>query len=765
MSNPFRSLGRIYSSFGLVEQSQIVASTAVVVAMMTIVGAHFFIGEKLQWLDFVSITTVGIIGFVSVIFSLKYGRQLEEQRRELLALNTIAEAVNHSVELEYVLQSALQKVAELLEADFGWMYLVENDILILKHQQGTTEKFFPICASIHNAEFQWITKPFRQNGRTVKQDNLTPESLKEEGLQAWASTPLERQGKFAGMLILGTKNGMQFKEKQLNLLKAFGNQISIALQNAYLFSHVRESEQQYADLYEHSPDIYHSVRRDGIIVSCNVTESEVLGYSKDEIIGKPLAKLYPVAYLDQVRTHLRRLFEMGEELHGVEEQMRKKDGSVIDVSVSTSLVHDAEGLPVLVRMVARDITEKKKMEHQILHAQKIDSIGNIAGGIAHDFNNILASILGAASIMKRKLKETDRWFPHVDLMENASRRGAALTRQLLTFARKSNVHMRPLDLNVVVQETLRLFEASIPKTINVREKLAHELVVFKGDEGQVQQAVLNLCINARDAMLDGGTVNVVTGPMKMTALEAARIPLAREGEYATVSVMDDGVGISDEVMSRVFEPFFTTKEPGKGTGLGLSVVYGVARGHSGFITLESAVNVGTKVTMYFPRVADQELFKRKDQPKEVVGGNERILLVDDETSVNAVAAEMLRDLGYVVETVSDGRTALEAIKSRAKAFSLIILDMNMPRLGGKETFRRVKEISPDTKVLICSGYSDGMVGDDEFMQRVDGFLQKPYTVDEMALKVREVLNSSGNSVRQARSREKNSIVHDPSQQS
>jgi len=733
---------RRYFSFGLVEQSQVVASTAVVVAMMTIISAHFFVGTKLQWLDFISIITVGIIGFVSVFFSLKYGRQLEDQRRELLALNTVAEAVNHSVELEYVLQSALQKVVEVMGGDVGWLYLIEGQVLVLKHRHGTSEEFFPPAANVDSVP--WIRKPFYYEGvKPLLADGggFSP-ALKADQVASWASIPLERKGGCVGVLIIGSKKAGKFTEKQLNLMRAFGNQINVALHNASLFEQIRQSEQRYADLYEYSPDMYHSVNRDGIIVGCNVTEAEVLGYAKEEIIGKPIAQLYPAHQQEVMREHLHRLFVLGEEIRGAEVQMRKKDGSIIDVSVNTSLVFDGDRKPVLARVVAQDITEKKKMEQQILHAQKIDSIGNLAGGVAHDFNNILSSILGAASMMKRKLKKTDTWYQYVDLMENASRRGAALTRQLLTFARKSNVHVRPLDLNAVVEETRKLFEPTISKAFQVATELSPEPLILNGDEGQLQQALLNLCINARDAMPHGGTITIATASVDLTETEAVRIVQAKPGSYVTVSVMDSGVGIPPELQTKIFEPFFTTKQQGKGTGLGLSVVYGVVRSHGGFITLDSEINVGTKVTLHFPRIPQEAYFRRRQESPRVPQGTERILLVDDEIPVNRIEHAMLTDLGYTVEAVHDGIEAIDKLKASPQKFSLVILDMNMPRLGGKETFSAIKRLFPNLKVLVCSAYSDGMIEND-FMKTVDGFLQKPYTIQEMAQKVREVLDHDG----------------------
>ncbi|MBI3192829.1 MAG: PAS domain S-box protein, partial [Ignavibacteriae bacterium] len=380
-----------YKTLGLVEQSQIVTSTSVVVAMVTIAAAHFLAGEEIRWLDFVSIITVGIMGFLSVYFSLKYGRQLEEQRRELLELNNITEAVSHSVELNYVLQSALVKVMELMRAEYGWIYLMEHQRLVLHHQYGTTASCFSPEKITSEEQFPWIRKPGIYQASDPRITTSTTPEFREENIEQLISIPLERKGVFAGVLIIANRGESKFTPKKMSLIQAFGNQISVALQNASLFEQVKQSERLYADLYEQSPDMYHSVDRRGIVVSCNLTESHIFGYSKEEIIGKHLTVLYPQTSHEKVRKNLDSMFN-GESLRSVEEQVQRKDGSLFDVSLNTSLVLDGEGKPLLVRMVLRDITEKKMLEEKIFQAQKIDSIGNLAGGIAHDFNNILTSI-------------------------------------------------------------------------------------------------------------------------------------------------------------------------------------------------------------------------------------------------------------------------------------------------------------------------------------------------------------------------------------
>ena len=736
------NIRRFFNSLGLVEQSQVVASTAVIVAMATIVTAHFVIGEKLGWLDFISVVTVGVFGYVSVFFSLKYGRMLEEQRRELLELNTIAEAVNHSMDLSLVLRSALEKVMELMRADCGWIYLCDGDRLILRHQHGTSVPFFLPSCSISDESLRWIWHPNMVSATDRDVLSNTHVAFQSRGSEELASIPLVRNGVFAGVMVLAGRVANEFSAKKIALIQAFGNQISAALNNASLFEQVKQSEGLYVDLYEHSPDMYHSVDANGIVISCNQTESQLLGLPKELIIGKALLQLFPESQHHRVREDLLRIFEFGEELKGVEERLLRADGSLMDVSVSASLVYGPDRRPTLARIVMRDITEKKKMEEKLLQVQKIDSIGNLAGGIAHDFNNILTAILGSASIMRRKMTGDERWMKYVDLIETTSRRGAAITRQLLTFARKNNPHVHLVEVNTILDQTVKLFEATTSRNIVIKCTLSQEPVIVNGDDGQLQQAFLNLCLNARDAMPNGGVLVINCRPFTMSEEFAAQFADGRPGEYVMISIADSGMGIPPQILNKIYEPFFTTKEQGKGTGLGLSVVYGVVRSHQGQITVESEINSGTVFTMYCPRVTEvRSLHQAKRKEEHVVGGTERILLVEDEISIGEVANDLLTDLGYTVETARNGRDAVELLGDANRAFDLVILDMNMPRMGGKETFDRLKEIAPGLKILVCSGYSAAMLDDGKFARAIDGFIQKPYEIEIFSQKIRAVLRS------------------------
>ena len=740
MKNFFKKLRTFIQNLGLVEQAQIVASTAVVVIMVTIISANIVLNLVLTPFDFISIITVGIIGFASVYFSLKYGRQLEAQKRELEALNRVAEAVNQSIDLDYLLSNVLQRVVELAKTEYGWLYIVEGKKLDLRNSSGASFNFFNRKALTDIELIPWIQKIHTQKEEGSGSASYADPGVIRAGISSWVSVPLRAADQFAGVLLLATTVKGFFSERQVDLIAAFGNHINVALNNAHLFDRLRKSEQQYADLFEHSPDMYHLVNREGIIVSCNQTEAQTLDYQKIDIIGHPLTRLYPPEYRLNVLETLLKAFENGHEFRGMEEQMTKRDGSVIDVSVNTSLVYDDKHVPVLMRCVVRDITEKKKLEQKIIQAQKIDSIGNLAGGVAHDFNNILASILGSASIMRRRMKETDKWFAFVDIIETAAKRGASLTRQLLTFARRSNVEVHPVDTHAILTETIHLFERSINPNITVVKNFMTGMAIVNGDEGQIQQAMLNIFINARDAMPNGGTITVETSSVQYSEQDRSTLSgETRSGSYVVIKASDSGVGMSKEVQQRMFEPFFTTKEQGKGTGLGLSVVYGVVNGHGGYISVQSEPGKGTTFSILLPKLPDTYTARTKRAERKIVGGKESILVVDDEETVCATISAMLSDLGYTVQSTHSGKDALEILAKRNKV-DLVLLDMTMPEMGGKEVFQKIRRMKSPAKVIISSGYSDTILGEDSFAKKVDGFLQKPYRIDDLSVKIREVLD-------------------------
>ncbi|MDP1677074.1 MAG: ATP-binding protein [Bacteroidota bacterium] len=721
----FKRVRSISFNLGLVEQAQIVASTAVIVMMVTIIAANIVLKKEFGFLDFISILTAGTIGFASVYFSLKYGQQLEEQRRELEALNTVAQVVSKSINLNYIFSNALQNVAEILKTEFGCLYVLQGDTLELKKTYGADFGFFSDKMLSNKSFLEW-TQEIRTNIETNTTEGIVfHNNVQLLNIVSWVSVPLKVADKTEGILLLASETKEFFPQRKVSLIAAFSNQISVALNNAHLFDKLTESEKRYADLFEHSPDMYHLVNREGVIVNCNLTESQTLEYTKSEIIGKHLTFLYPVEMHAHINELLKNSFGENKEIRGSEEQMLTQTGSLIEVSVNTSLVYDENNIPLLMRCVVRDITEKKLLEQKIMQAQKIDSIGNLAGGIAHDFNNILTSIMGASSIMRRRMKQNNQMYPFVDIIETASTRGKSLTNQLLTFARRTPIQFHPINLNVIIDETLRIFEPSANSVITILRNFSDIPTIINGDEGQIQQAILNLLINARDAMPAGGKLIIQT-----------TVDIKRE-KTVTVNVSDTGTGMSKEVQQQIFVPFFSTKGQSKGTGLGLSVVYGVMKSHNGTVSFSSETAKGTTFTLTFPLYDKIPLEMYITQPKKVVGGSESVLVVDDEEFVRLTLSTMLSDLGYSVTSAAGGKEAI-TILSTKKKFNLVLLDMNMPQIGGKKVFQKIKSLKLASKVIISSGYSDAILEEKKFAKNIDGFLQKPYKIEELARKVREV---------------------------
>jgi PAS domain S-box-containing protein len=735
----FRNILKFRASLGPVEQAQIVISVAVVVTLITIVVVRLTSGHTLELLLFGSVLTVGVFGFIIVFFTLKYGRQLEEQKQELLALNAFAESVNRAIGVQFLLHDALLEMKRLLGVEYGWIFSVENNQLVLKTLRGSEELNFSILDTslgINNEKMRWIHSP--RVMKRPKKSELREDSRWAYGvIESLASVPIMMKDQLSGLIVLASRNRKAFSNKQIALIMAFANEIGIAMENAMLFERVRKSEERYIDLFENSPDMSHIFNNAGVILSCNQTEATRLGYRKEELIGKSILKLYPLEYQKEAQHNLHSILDRNREIKGLEEKFITKSGELIDVSINTSIMLDEVGQP-LVRAVARDITEQKKFEAKIIHAQRIDSIGNLAGGIAHDFNNILTSILGSTSIMKRKMKQDDRWYRFADIIETAARRGASLTRQLLTFARKSNVQFRPIVVNDIIEETLRLFERSTDKTILIEKKLTDEVCIIHGDDGQLQQAFLNLLINARDAMPNGGTITVQS-KHKHIDEDTTATPEIRQGLYVAVSITDTGVGMDKKTLQHIFEPFFTTKDIGKGTGLGLSVVYGVVNSHNGFVTVQSELEHGAEFTMYFPIISTAENFHQQARPSKLERGTERVLVVDDEKDVADIISGMLDSLGYQVTHVDSGQKAINLYKKKER-FDVVVLDLNMPKMSGKETFIKLKKIDPNIRVVISTGYGDRVIDASLGKAAGDAFLQKPYQIEELSKIIRITLN-------------------------
>ncbi len=499
---------------------------------------------------------------------------------------------------------------------------------------------------------------------------------------------------------------------------------------------LRDSEERYRVLYEDNPSMYFTVDAEGTVLSVNQFGAEQLGYTVEELVGQSVLKVFHEDDKEAVQQQLTACLQNFGQVARWEFRKVRKDGSTLWVKEVARAVGGPDGNPV-VFIVCEDITVRKRLEEQLRQAQKMEAIGTLAGGIAHDFNNLLTSILGFASVVRLELPADSLLRHDVETIIHSAKRASELTRQLLTFARRSQVEVYPLNLNDVVREVIRLLERTIDKAIVIEPHLSSDLSIVKGNAGQLHQMLLNLCLNARDAMPEGGRLIIETQNVTLSK-EKARAELALKADrYILLSVTDTGIGMNTEIQQRLFEPFFTTKEQGR--GLGLAMVYGIVHGHGGAIHVYSEPGQGSTFKVYLP-VASRPAEDTTPQEAEITKGTETVLVVEDEESVRALLQRILEDGGYTVLLAADGVEATELYAERSAEIDLVVLDIIMPRMGGRETFQRLREINPEIKVLLSSGYSENGQAHDILATGARGFLQKPYDLHRVLRKVREVLD-------------------------
>jgi len=407
---------------------------------------------------------------------------------------------------------------------------------------------------------------------------------------------------------------------------------------------------------------------------------------------------------------------------------------------------DEEGNSAGVLSILRDISEKKLLEDQLLHAHKMEAVGTLAGGISHDFNNILQIISGYVQILLLSSNPSDPDYFKLQAIEKAAQKGSDLTKRLLVFSRKVEAELRPVDLNHTVLQVARLLERTIPKMIQIETSLATNLRVINADPLQLEQIIMNLGVNARDAMPEGGRLLVQTSNVALDETFCRTHVGARVGEYVQLKITDTGLGIKPEFQEHIFEPFFTTKGIGEGSGLGLAMVYGIVKNHGGYINFESMPGKGTSFHIYFPVLAaETDTFVAYERKKDdVLGGNgERILVVDDEPLLLEMVGDLLNRFGYVPIAAESGERAIEILKAETGLIDLVILDLSMPGMGGYRCLKEMLGMKPDLKVIIASGYSANRKVRETLDSGAAGFIAKPYHYNDMLKKIREFLDWQG----------------------
>jgi PAS domain S-box-containing protein len=497
---------------------------------------------------------------------------------------------------------------------------------------------------------------------------------------------------------------------------------------------LRESEEKYRLLIENARDAIF-VAQDEVVKFPNPKTMEIIGYTEEELLHTPFVSIIHPEDRDMVIQRYKSRLQGEEPPSTYSFRVVAKHGREIWVQLNTVVI-TWEGRPATLNFL-RDVTELRHLENQVQAAQRMESLGTLAGGIAHDFNNLLMGIQGRTSLMLERGDATEAMCRQLREIEEYVKSASDLTRQLLGLARGGTYEMKPSNLNRIVRKSVEMF-GSTRKEIMIDMALQDDVWTVEADRGQIEQVLLNLLVNAWQAMPEGGNITIETENCELSSAFVHPHGVV-PGKYVKVLVSDTGIGMDDLVRARVFDPFFTTKRRGRGTGLGLAAAYGIMKNHTGFITVASEKDVGSTFSIFLP-VSDRDMADEKEPALGVVQGRGMVLLVDDEQVILEVGTELLKELGYDVLVCRSGAEAVEVFSENRKRISLVILDMIMPDMNGGETFDHIRNVESSAKVLLSSGYSLGGEAKDIMERGCNGFIQKPFNLEILSQKIHEIIN-------------------------
>lgn len=508
---------------------------------------------------------------------------------------------------------------------------------------------------------------------------------------------------------------------------------------------VRRSEGQYRSLVDGARDGIFSLSPDMVIRSLNPAFETITGWKRELWIGKKFAAILHPDDRKRATEMFHKLLKEG--ISGLNQyRVRKKSGDYLIAELNTTtLVLDGKKVGIL--GIARDVTSQKLLEEQLRQSQKLEGIGTLAGGIAHDFNNILGIIMGFTQLAKKTESNNEKVSKSLDMIEDAAQRGVGLVHQLFILARKQEKVVETLDLNEIIKDIDRLISETFPKVISLDLDLSKDLLMVKGDRTEIHQAILNLCVNARDAMMDpvdgklsGGRLKIATSLVKREKVREL-FPTSTEEHYIRIIVEDTGIGMDEATLSRIFEPFFTTKETEKSRGLGLSMVYGIVNSYDGFINVSSKLGSGTTVTIFLPVNEGGQILKTESQVdiSHIKRGTETILVVEDEAGLRDLLEVSLTNYGYKVLTAADGQHAI-AIFLDSRNIKVVLSDIGLPGIGGIDLSETFKRLNPDVKIILASGFVEEEEKKKMLEHGVSKFIQKPYRIPDVLVGIREVLD-------------------------
>ncbi len=687
--------------------------------------------------------------------SVQVDDELKRQNMYLQALHETTLGLIKRLDVTSVLQAIVTRSGLLVGTEHCFLYLVRPDAseLYMVCQTGIYNSLShaPVKPGQGVSGRVWLSgEPFKVNdynqweGRLKDSDRNIPHAM--------AGVPLKVGDRVVGVLGLAfIEEGAAFNDQQMEHLAQFGELASLALENARL---IEESQHELAErkraeerlrkltvAVEQNPASIVITDTSGAIEYVNGHFTTLTGFTIEDAGGQILNILTRGSTQHSEFTQLWETIMAGGEWRG-EFRNSTRDGDPFWEQALISPIRDETGAITHFIVIEEDITERKQLEGQLRHSQKMDAIGQLAGGIAHDFNNILTAIVGYASIMELKLPADNPLKRNAEQIISTAERAAKLTQGLLAFSRKQVSNRITVDLNEIINRVHQLLKRLISEDINLEINLGHGSLPVLADSGQIEQVLMNLATNARDALPRGGGIVISTEMVAIDADFVSARGFGEPGRYALLSFSDNGEGMEDETAKRIFEPFYSTKELGKGTGLGLSIVYGIIKEHNGYIVSHSTIGLGTIFHIYLPLLdtAPDVMSVKAPEQLDAARGRDCILLAEDDDATRMLGKEILNEFGYSVIEAVDGEDALAKFRELRSQIRLVLLDVIMPKINGREVYEAIREIDPDVRVLFCSGYGKEVVIHQGGLEEKMSYISKPFTPKELLMKIREVID-------------------------